>query len=216
MKWRDHEDLAKRKCIRLKGVPIKGDFAMLPLKPGDLVKILYGKRWYDGEIMEQWSPMAGEKDEIGKFSIRKYFHFLQLVYIGTIADFKYSIIELSRGSERATISQRMSTSQDPYKEFLQQQAEREEAWKTEYQKSPKNKKQGKKRKIFDIRETTAATATTDANEEVNKSREEETIDYYKKQLRLTSFECDDLKKTVKKLEENSTLFQAVKDVSILN
>ena len=47
-KWRDHEDLAKRKDIRPKGLSVKHDFAKLPLQPGDPVKILFGKTWYDG------------------------------------------------------------------------------------------------------------------------------------------------------------------------
>ena len=54
-KWRGHKDLAKRKGIRPKVISVKSDFAKHPLQTGDPVKILFGKKWYDGETHEKWT-----------------------------------------------------------------------------------------------------------------------------------------------------------------
>ena len=50
-RWRDQGHLAKRKDLKPKGVNAKVDFAMLPLKPGDDVRIRFGKQWYDGDMV---------------------------------------------------------------------------------------------------------------------------------------------------------------------
>ena len=65
-RWRDQGHLAKRKDLKPKGVNAEVDFAMLPLKPGDDVRIRFGKQWYDGDmvvyiILTNWSSF---KDRI--------------------------------------------------------------------------------------------------------------------------------------------------------
>ena len=51
--WQDRAHWPKRKDIKLRD----GDTGTsTPLKPGDAVKIKFGSRWYDGEMVEAWEP----------------------------------------------------------------------------------------------------------------------------------------------------------------
>lgn len=55
--WRDRPHWPKRREIKLR----QGDSAensILPLKPGDLVRIKFGSRWYDTEVAEHWNPKS--------------------------------------------------------------------------------------------------------------------------------------------------------------
>ena len=65
-RWRDQGHLAKRKDLKPKGVNAEVDFAMLPLKPGDDVRIRFGKQWYDGDMVEEWNPETEVKDKAKK------------------------------------------------------------------------------------------------------------------------------------------------------
>jgi sRNA-binding protein len=57
-KWRDTEDFAKRKNIRPRNTNSKESFDTVPLKGGDAVKIRFGRKWYDAEVLESWSPVS--------------------------------------------------------------------------------------------------------------------------------------------------------------
>ena len=52
--WRDHAHWPKRKEIKL----LNQDDALLPLKPGDAVKIKFRSKWYDAEVAEHWKPKS--------------------------------------------------------------------------------------------------------------------------------------------------------------
>lgn len=70
--WRDHPHWPKRREIKLR----QGDSAensILPLKPGDLVRIKFGSRWYDAEVAEHWNPKSkkGMCLQLLEFMIRR-------------------------------------------------------------------------------------------------------------------------------------------------
>ena len=52
--WRDHAHWPKRREIKF----LNQEDALLPLKPGDAVKIKFGSRWYDAEVAEHWKPKS--------------------------------------------------------------------------------------------------------------------------------------------------------------
>ena len=52
--WQDHAHWPKRKEIKL----LSEDDVLLPLKPGDRVKIKFGSKWYDAEVVEHWKPKS--------------------------------------------------------------------------------------------------------------------------------------------------------------
>ena len=52
--WRDHAHWPKRKEIKL----LNQDDTLLPLKPGDAVKIKFGSKWYNAEVAEHWRPKS--------------------------------------------------------------------------------------------------------------------------------------------------------------
>lgn len=51
--WRDHAHWLKRRDIKLPdgeaGTPD-------PISPGDAIKVKFGSRWYDAEVVESWEP----------------------------------------------------------------------------------------------------------------------------------------------------------------
>ena len=66
-KWRDCEHIVKRKDIKALNVNTddKDKLMTLPLKSGDLVKVKFGSRWYDAEIVEDW-PVSKQGNYIIK------------------------------------------------------------------------------------------------------------------------------------------------------
>lgn len=50
--WRDRPHWPKRKDIKASG----DTNTLVPLKQGDAVKIKFGARWYDAEVVEAWQP----------------------------------------------------------------------------------------------------------------------------------------------------------------
>lgn len=51
--WRDHAHWPKRCDIKLpEGEIVTQD----SLKPGDAVKVKFGYRWYNAEVVESWEP----------------------------------------------------------------------------------------------------------------------------------------------------------------
>ena len=61
--WRDHPHWPKRKDIRASGDNTE---TLVPPKQGDPVKIKFGARWYDAEVVEAWQPRTTKN---GKFLV---------------------------------------------------------------------------------------------------------------------------------------------------
>ena len=51
--WHDRPHWPKRKHIKASGDNTE---TLVPLKQGDAVKIKFGARWYDAEVVEAWQP----------------------------------------------------------------------------------------------------------------------------------------------------------------
>ena len=60
--WRDRPHWPKRKDIKASG----DTNTFVPLKQGDAVKIKFGARWYDAEVVEAWEP---KRTRNGKFFV---------------------------------------------------------------------------------------------------------------------------------------------------
>ena len=60
--WRDRPHWPKRKDIKASG----DTDTLVPLKQGDAVKIKFGARWYDAEVVEAWQP---RRTKNGKFCV---------------------------------------------------------------------------------------------------------------------------------------------------
>ena len=54
--WRDHPHWFKRKEIKLTSDPAGRKDT--PLNPGDAVKVKFGYKWYDAEVVESWQPKS--------------------------------------------------------------------------------------------------------------------------------------------------------------
>ena len=54
--WRDKPHWPKRREIKLREGETEG--LLLPLNQGELVKIKFGSRWYDAEIVDAWTPKS--------------------------------------------------------------------------------------------------------------------------------------------------------------
>ena len=60
--WRDCPHWPKRKDIKASG----DTDTLVPLKQGDTVKIKFGARWYDAEVVEAWQA---RRTKNGKFCV---------------------------------------------------------------------------------------------------------------------------------------------------
>lgn len=63
--WRDHAHWPKRREIKL----LNQDDTLLPLKPGNAVKIKFGSRWYDAEVPEHWKPKSKKGTHLYNYTV---------------------------------------------------------------------------------------------------------------------------------------------------
>lgn len=63
--WRDHAHWPKRREIKL----LNQDDTLLPLKPGNAVKIKFGSRWYDAEVAEHWKPKSKKGTHLYNYTV---------------------------------------------------------------------------------------------------------------------------------------------------
>ena len=71
--WKDRPHFPKRKEIKLDDS--YGEDKYASLKNGDKVKVKFGSRWYNAEVVENWDPKSkkGEHYFVGKeFSYSKF------------------------------------------------------------------------------------------------------------------------------------------------
>lgn len=72
--WRDHPHWPKRKDIKASGDNTE---TLVPLKQGDAVKIKFGARWYDAEVVDAWQPKRSKNGKCLVHVVILSFHVCQ-------------------------------------------------------------------------------------------------------------------------------------------